>query len=416
MRIIGHNHKQLKVFSRFIAAIVLMLVAVAILHLAKTSGSDLPNNSCTDCHRRLIYTPERHQQYVEMRKMHLESGISCSTLCHEDLLYKSSANTYGMLISSTHALFNETCGKCHDGNPKAAKKEEAHPGLSNLSVISNKTQKICGKCHEQELEEFMDSQHYKKQSEVEKAPTCLTCHERHSVRPLTPSEKEEICISCHANFNETCRKCHDGGITVLKEAHLSIVNISIVRQDSLVICGKCHEQELKEFKTSRMFEELELGEKPAPTCSTCHHAHTLRISSKIEDFCANCHNNITDIDPHAPGKTKEIMSSVNELWAGFSKARDAVISAKANGKDVTGAEKHLESAGAILKNISSLHRFNLTIFEGFETEVEKSSAHVRKNEKESKKSSTIAKAPFFEVLLLVSCVIASYFLKTRQTN
>ncbi len=391
--------------------VVFMLVAAAILQSAIAAGSDLPDNACADCHGRLIYTPERQQQFIEMRRMHLESGVSCSTLCHEDLFYKTTANTYGMLIRSTHALFNETCGKCHNGNPKAAKKEEAHLCLSNVSVISNKTHETCGKCHEQELKEFMDSQHYKKQPKVENVPTCVTCHERHSVRPLTSTEREEICTSCHANFNETCRKCHDSGITVLKEAHLSLSNVSIIRAESYEICGKCHEQELKEFKTSHMFEELELGKKPAPTCSTCHHAHTLRISSKIEDFCANCHNNITDIDPNVPEKTDKILSSVNELQAEFSKAKDAVISAKARGKNMTEAERDLESAGAILENISSWHRFNLTFFEPFETEIEKSIAHVRIVE-----STMPAKAPGFEALLLVSCIIALYFLKKRQNN
>lgn len=414
MRVIGlYDHRQLKAFSRVIAAMVLMLAAAAILQPANAAGSDLPNNSCADCHRRLIYTPERQQQYVEMRSMHLESGVSCSTLCHQDLFYKYSANTFGMLIRSAHALFNETCVKCHNGDPKAAKKEEAHLGLTNTSVTCNSTHETCGKCHGQELEEFMDSQHYKKQSEAEKAPTCLTCHERHSVRPLTPSEREEICENCHANFNETCKKCHDSGITVLKEAHLSITNISIVRQDSLVICGKCHEGELKEFKTSHMFEELKSGEKPAPACNTCHDAHTMRISSKIEDFCANCHNNITDIDPDVPEKTEEIRSSVNELRLEFSKVRDAVISAKAKGKDVAEAERDLESAGAILESISTWHRFNLTFFEDFETEIEKSIAHVRKAEK-------IAESPMlshgFEALLLVLCMIALYFLKKHQNN
>lgn len=137
----------------------------------------------------------------------------------------------------------------------------------------------------------------------------------------------------------------------------------------------------------------------------------MRISSKIEDFCANCHNNITDIDPNVPEKTEKILSSVNELEVEFSKVRDAVISAKARGKNMTEAERDLESAGAILENISSWHRFNLTFFEAFETEIEKSIAHVRIVE-----STMPAKAPDFEALLLVSCIIALYFLKKRQNN
>lgn len=312
-----------------ITGIVFVLVTLSILQLfvqpAIAPAPNLPNNSCADCHRKLLFTSEVQRQFVEIRIKHLESGISCSIVCHEDKLNKSTASTYAMWSISTHALFDVTCEKCHGGNASAASKKEAHQGISNTSIARANTPEMCGKCHEPELDEFKSSQHFKK---------------------------------------------------------------------------------------------LESGQEgPAPACITCHQAHSVRVltASEIEDFCSNCHNRITGISPAVPKKAEAALSSVNELQVGISKARSAVISAKIKGKDVTAAEADLEAARAILKHIPSVwHRFNLTYFE---TEVQKGIEDTRKAEKETAESQMTplpTKAPGFEGVLLISGLIAAYFLGIRR--
>lgn len=64
-------------------------------------------------------------------------------------------------------------------------------------------------------------------------------------------------------------------------------------------------------------------------------------TSEIEDFCSNCHNRITGIHPDIPKKAEEALLSVSDLEAEISKARSAILSAKAVGKDVTVAEEDL---------------------------------------------------------------------------
>jgi predicted CXXCH cytochrome family protein len=317
--------------SRIITGMVLVIVTLSMMQLfvqpAIAPAPNLPNNSCADCHRKLLFTSEAQRQFVEIRIRHLESGISCSIVCHEDKLNKTTASTYAMWSISTHALFNVTCEKCHGGNPSATSKKEAHVGLSNISIARANTPETCGKCHEPELDEFKSSQHFKK---------------------------------------------------------------------------------------------LESGEEgPAPACITCHQAHSVRVltASEIEDFCSNCHNRVTGIDPAVPKKAEKALSSVNELQVEISKARSAVITAKASGKDVIEAEADLEAARTILKNTPSVwHRFNLTYFD---TEVQKGIADARKAENataQAQAAPSPTKAPGFEGILLISGLIAAYLLAVRRNS
>ncbi len=319
---------RLKNVSRIIIGIVLVLTAVSMLQLlvqpAVSAAPQLPNNSCADCHRKLLFSTEEQRQFIEIRIKHLESGISCSIVCHEDKLNKSTASSYALWSISTHALFNVTCEKCHGGNPLVTSKTGAHEGLSNSSIA---------------------------------------------------------------------------------------------RENTPEMCGKCHEPELAEFKSSLHFKKLESGEEgPAPACITCHQAHSVRVltASEIEDFCSNCHNNITGINPAVPQKAENALTSVNELQVELSKARSAVITAKASGKDVTEAEANLDSARAILKNIPSVwHRFNLTYFD---TEVRQGITNAQKAEKavaEQPATPAPTKSPGFEGLMLLAGALAVYLLKRR---
>jgi hypothetical protein len=315
-------HMQQKNVLKIIIGIVFVLIVLQAFQPTVAKAPDLPNNSCADCHRKLLFSSETQRQFIDIRIKHLESGISCSIVCHEDKLNKSTGSTYAMWSISTHALFEVTCEKCHGGDPSKVSKQEAHVGISNASMERANTPDMCGKCHVAELDEFKNSQHFKR---------------------------------------------------------------------------------------------LESGEEgPAPACITCHQAHSVRVltASEIEDFCSNCHNNITGINPTVPKKAEQALTSVKELQFELSKARSSVLAAKAMGKDVTAAESDLESAKAILKNTPSVwHRFNLTYFD---TEVQKGLQDAMNAEKampEGTAQPAPTKAPGFEVPLLVSGLVAAYLLK-----
>ncbi len=315
--------------SRIIIAMVFALAAVSLLTAiqpAFAQASNFPNNTCADCHRKLLFASEPQRQFIEIRIKHLEAGISCSIVCHEDQLNKTTSSTYALWSISTHALYDVTCDKCHGGNASAVTKEEAHVGLSNASLA----------------------------------------------RANTPE-----------------------------------------------MCGKCHSSQLAEFKTSKHFQILESsGENlPAPACITCHQAHSVHVltASEIEDFCSNCHNNITGINPAVPKRAEAALFSVNELQVEISKAQGEITSANESGKDVTKAQEELDTAKAILKNTPSVwHRFNLTYFE---TEVQRGIDDAKNAENitaESPAAATTTKSPGFEGFLLISALAIAYLILRRN--
>lgn len=278
--------------SKMIIGIVFLLLALQVIQPATAKAPDMPNNSCADCHR----------------KMPAENGTT---------------NTYGKWAVSTHALFEVTCEKCHGGDSLKVSKDEAHNGISKEAILNENTP---------------------------------------------------------------------------------------------VMCGKCHEQELNEFKSSRHYENLESGQEiPAPACITCHQKHDVRVltSSELMDFCISCHNIGTGINPSVPGKAKYALDSIKELQFEISIARGAIISAKANGKDVKAAESDLEDARAILKSSPSVwHRFNLSYFD---TEIQKGIEKARNAEKVNSEGTApqpaSTKAPGFGIVMLISVLIAAYFIK-----
>lgn len=311
--------------SRNIMVTALMLLVLQLfIQPVLASSPNMTNNSCADCHRKLLFASAEQRQFIDIRIKHIESGISCSIVCHEDKLNKSIGSTYAMWSISTHALFGVTCEKCHGGNSSANSKAEAHIGLSNKSIARAVTPEMCGKCHVAELEEFKSSMHFKKlqSSEEGPAPACVTCHQAHSVHVLTPAE--------------------------------------------------------------------------------------------IEDFCSNCHNSITGINPAVPDKATEALTSVRELQDEIAKARSIIITAKAKGADVKEAEVSLESARSVMNGIPSVwHRFNLTYFG---TEVQRGIADAKNAEIQvpaQAQTPPSAKSPGFEGLLLLTGLVAVYLLKRR---
>jgi hypothetical protein len=309
-----------------ITGIFFVLLTLSILqlfaHPATAAAPNLPNNSCADCHRTLLFSTGEQRQFIEIRIQHLESGISCSIVCHEDKLNQTTASTYALWSISTHALFGVTCEKCHGGNASAVSKQEAHVGLSNISIA-------------------------------------------------------------RANTPETC--------------------------------GKCHQAELGEFKSSKHFVNLESGEEiPAPACITCHQAHSVHVltASEIEDFCSNCHNNITGINPTVPKRAENALSSVGDLRVEISKATSAINTAKAKNLDVAQAEVNLDSAMTILKETPSVwHRFNLTFFD---TEVKKGIADAQNATNATsyaQETPAATKAPGFGVAFFIIGLFVAYFLK-----
>jgi hypothetical protein len=129
--------------------------------------------------------------------------------CHRDpgflVTNKKLYDYYQQWTSSLHAQEEVTCVDCHGGDPGVSDKKGAHGGeLSgskrDSAVNFRNIPGTCGDCHEEILDGFRESAHFKhlvgKQQE-EQGPNCVTCHGSISVTVLDVNTVEETCSQCH---------------------------------------------------------------------------------------------------------------------------------------------------------------------------------------------------------------------------
>jgi nitrate/TMAO reductase-like tetraheme cytochrome c subunit len=107
---------------------------------------------------------------------------------------------------SVHAQDGMSCDDCHGGNDEAADKEGAHgDGVRSSDPASGiyyrNIPDTCGTCHEEILEGFLTSNHFKhvekKKQNDEQGPTCVTCHGAIDSEVLNVNTVADACARCH---------------------------------------------------------------------------------------------------------------------------------------------------------------------------------------------------------------------------
>src|SRR3989337_4363209 len=125
----------------------------------------------------------------------------------------------------------------------------------------------------------------------------LECHAT-TIDKFAKSNYEQWTNSKHALFNVTCDNCHRGNTSsdVKEIAHEGVLrssetNSTVFYRNVPETCGKCHINELNQFKDSLHYQRL-TALKQAPTCDTCHGPHEFKVlnTSEFEGLCSNCHN------------------------------------------------------------------------------------------------------------------------------
>lgn len=200
----------------------------------------------------------------------------------------------------------------------------------------------------------------------------LECHAT-TIDKIAKSNYEQWTRSKHALFNVTCNNCHGGDpdSNIKEKAHTGVTrssdfNSTVFYRNVPETCGNCHTQELKEFTDSTHYQRLK-ALKQAPTCDTCHSPHDFKVLnvSEFEGLCSQCHNTDMRIAPSdAPDKAVTALNNAEKLKNEIKLAEDAIKQAKQQGKDVSVAQKSLDTAESIRDNLPILwHGFNLPHFE-----------------------------------------------------
>ncbi|NOQ65999.1 MAG: ammonia-forming cytochrome c nitrite reductase subunit c552 [Desulfobacterales bacterium] len=164
-------------------------------------------------------------------------------------------------------------------------------------------------------------------SSVDVANSCIQCHRNPAFR-ITNKKLYKYFrdweLSIHALEKVTCVDCHGGNpkSTDKKKAHGEDIQqlLTPVKYDRIsVTCGKCHEENAKNYKKSKHYMTLtEKGgsSRLTPTCVTCHSSINTSIPKPddIADICTSCHNPVTENHPEVPefaGYLIERLSFIN---------------------------------------------------------------------------------------------------------
>jgi hypothetical protein len=120
--------------------------------------------------------------------------------------YAESAHGQPVLSGSGEGA---TCNDCH--SPRRAGHTVVRASDPQALLAPQAVQESCGRCHEEELDSFRQTSHYKVTmfGDPERPATCTTCHSDHAVKavadpeePLTTASLVAVCDRCHRGADE----------------------------------------------------------------------------------------------------------------------------------------------------------------------------------------------------------------------
>lgn len=247
----------------------------------------------------------------------------------------------------------------------------------------------------------------------------IDCHAT-TIDEIAKSNYEQWTHSKHALFNITCDNCHRGNSSsdVKEIAHVGVsrsseTNSSVFYRNVPETCGKCHSNELNQFKDSLHYQRLK-ALKQAPTCDTCHEPHEFKVLNKtqFQDLCSSCHNTEMKIAPDIPEKAVNAFNNAEKLKKEIRNAQEAINQAKQQGKDISIAQKELDSAIAIRDNLPILwHNFNLPHFQNV---TDNGILYARTSQTDAGSPPEKPSTPGFGTILSLTGIISIYLLVRRR--
>ncbi len=224
--------------------------------------------NCVGCHGNVELTKGEHDEYLPVI-------VSCIQ-CHMDTIeeqkdqpdpkYKRLSVVMEQTDDYMHSVHakpsiadqsktNATCHDCHDAHNVGAPKSEAR------AEHRLKNPEVCGRCHEQEKEDYMTSVHGKEVMEKNNIESA-------------------VCSDCHTNHNISSPETDEAQLTITKN------------------CGNCHESALKTYQASYHGQVNRLGYTNTAQCYDCHGNHdlkkaddpksTVHLDNRLET-CQQCH-------------------------------------------------------------------------------------------------------------------------------
>lgn len=216
------------------------------------------------------------------------------------------------LAASVH--FKVGCVDCH-----ADLRGQSIPHRPDLQQVA------CLACHSKP---YRDAIHVDDRGSVlEDAPGCSDCHGTHGIRasddPKSGTHRAAVirlCGSCHRDAGQggACSKTgrfYQGGVHA-SLSHKDSDGPQVVCTDCHAVhdrspsaaggsstgrlrvantCGRCHKQELADYRQSIHGRAFARGVKESPVCTDCHSEHSppaAASAGRVADICSRCHEDL----------------------------------------------------------------------------------------------------------------------------
>jgi cytochrome b subunit of formate dehydrogenase len=280
--------------------------------------------SCVSCHKG--FDPENlpHAENIQ--------EINCVN-CHQKVLTKHSFHPQILKSKGLGKSVDTSCKSCHGIHDVVSPKNPNGKWNSKNLIVS------CGKCHENQSETYLSSNHAAAFKSGDKsAPDCITCHKSPITKIAFVDKKvemkkaqEKLCLSCHlddknvreritpsAGFIHAYDKSVHGYALNIKNngdaancidchtAHEIIKGTdsksSVYKLNIPNTCGNCHTEIKTEFIESIHGQLVMKGNGDSPSCTNCHGEHNIlniadpnapvafqNVSSQV---CSPCHESI----------------------------------------------------------------------------------------------------------------------------
>lgn len=189
-----------------------------------------------------------------------DSGLkSTQELSEPNAYFDYSQTIHGTNLTEKGLLVSATCTDCHSTHMPLGHQD------NRAKIFRKNIPATCGQCHRGIYKEFTESIHFAPSGkEAEKLPTCTDCHSSHKIAETGRSkflhQVTDQCGVCHKELSETFRE---------------------------TMHGKAHT----------------LGYDKAATCTDCHTAHSIHITSdpkssvnfrNIVKTCQQCHEDANE--------------------------------------------------------------------------------------------------------------------------
>jgi cytochrome b subunit of formate dehydrogenase len=267
-------------------------LVVAVLVLAGCQ-SNVPERSQLGRERPARKLAEPKQLNVEPAtiKTSVHAALDCSD-CHGRQIGDASTARDSVAGDATR------CVPCHEAAQKAY--DTSIHGSALASGTSGAAR--CSHCHgAHDIRKVTDPQ--SPVSKLRIADTCSTCHQNAALAKelgiRNPQAASQYLESIHGRalvddkltVAPSCLDCHGKGHAIRPAADPeSAVNAAKVPET----CGKCHVGPRDLYKVGIHGQRVAQGDSKAPTCISCHSAHSIRRPSSdfvlaSDEMCGKCH-------------------------------------------------------------------------------------------------------------------------------